>query len=90
MATNQDILYPGAIGKPLPLTGRLLQRYVDRLALAATSEPVVALALLDAFTLSKPMTDLARPGVVLAALRGPRRPAVAEPPLTTDELKRLS
>ncbi|ANZ38068.1 hypothetical protein BBK82_20385 [Lentzea guizhouensis] len=89
MATNQDILYPDAIGKPLPLAGRVLQRYVDRLVRTATTESLVTRAFIDAFTLSGPMTKLLSPKVFLATLRGPRS-APPAPTLTTDERSRVT
>jgi hypothetical protein len=36
-------------------------------------------------TLSKPVTELVRPAVLIAVLRGPRRERLAEPPLTEEE-----
>ncbi|MCX2950003.1 NAD(P)/FAD-dependent oxidoreductase [Lentzea sp. NEAU-D7] len=89
MATNQDILYPGAVGKPLPLAGRVLQRYVDRLVRTATTEPPVTRAFLEAFTLSAPMANLMSPKVFLATMRGPRS-AAPEPTLTADERDRVT
>ncbi|KOV84033.1 NAD(P)/FAD-dependent oxidoreductase [Nocardia sp. NRRL S-836] len=89
MATNQDILYPGAVGKPLSLTGRVLQRYVDRLVRTATTEPTVTRAFIDAFTLSGPMTKLMSPRVLLATLRGPRGTPPA-PTLTAEERSRVT
>ncbi|MFD9703292.1 NAD(P)/FAD-dependent oxidoreductase [Lentzea sp. NPDC059081] len=90
MATNQDILYPGAVGKPLPLVGRVLQRYVDRLVRTATTEIAVTRAFLDAFTLSAPMANLLSPRMVWATLRGPRRSVSPEPTLTADERERVT
>jgi flavin-dependent dehydrogenase len=90
MATNQDILYPGAVGKPLPLAGRVLQRYVDRLVRTATSEAEVTRAFLDAFTLSGPMARLMSPRVVWATMRGPRRSVSPEPTLTDAERERVT
>ncbi|MET8757648.1 FAD-dependent monooxygenase [Lentzea sp. NPDC004782] len=89
MATNQDILYPGAVGKPLPLAGRVLQRYVDRLVRTATTEMAVTRAFLEAFTLSGPMAKLVSPKVVWATLRGPRS-APPEPTLTAVERSRVT
>ncbi|MCP2167652.1 Dehydrogenase (flavoprotein) [Goodfellowiella coeruleoviolacea] len=85
MATSQDILYPGAVGKPQPRLLRLSRRYVDRLSRAATREPRVTAAMMNAFTLSAPMTSLLHPAVVLATLRGPRRPPLAGPTITQEE-----
>lgn len=90
MATNQDILYPDAIGKPLPLAGRVLQRYVDRLVRTATTESHVTRAFIDAFTLSGPMTKLLHPKVFLATLRGPRGKVSPDPTLTTEERDRVT
>lgn len=89
MATNQDILYPGAVGKPLPLAGRVLQRYVDRLVRTATTEAAVTRAFLDAFTLSAPMANLLSPKMIWATLRGPRSES-PEPTLTADERDRVT
>ncbi|MGW6446577.1 NAD(P)/FAD-dependent oxidoreductase [Lentzea sp. NPDC055074] len=89
MATNQDILYPGAVGKPLPLAGRVLQRYVDRLVRTATTEAPVTRAFLDAFTLSAPMAKLLSPRMIWATLRGPRSES-PEPTLTADERDRVT
>lgn len=89
MATNQDILYPGAVGKPLPLAGRVLQRYVDRLVRTATTEAPVTRAFLDAFTLSAPMANLVKPKMIWATLRGPRS-AAPEPTLTAAERDRVT
>lgn len=90
MATNQDILYPDAVGKPLPLAGRVLQRYVDRLVRTATTEPPVTRAFLDAFTLSAPMTNLLSPKILLATLRGPKTTASPDPTLTAAERARVT
>ncbi len=90
MATNQDILYPGAVGKPLPLAGRVLQRYVDRLVRTATTESAVTRVFLDAFTLSGPMTKLMSPRMMWATMRGPRGSVSPEPTLTADERERVT
>lgn len=90
MATNQDILYPGAVGKPLPLAGRVLQRYVDRLVRTATTESAVTRVFIDAFTLSGPMAKLMSPRMMWATMRGPRRSVSPEPTLTADERERVT
>lgn len=90
MATNQDILYPGAVGKPLPLAGRVLQRYVDRLVRTATTESAVTRVFIDAFTLSGPMTKLMSPRMMWATMRGPRRSVSPEPTLTAAERERVT
>ncbi|MCB5183275.1 FAD-dependent monooxygenase [Streptomyces antimicrobicus] len=85
LATAQDILYPGAKGRPPGRTAVALRRYVDRLMLTATSRPLVSRALFDVMTLSKPTTALLRPEVALAVARGPRRMPLHAPPLTPQE-----
>ncbi|WP_327356892.1 NAD(P)/FAD-dependent oxidoreductase [Streptomyces sp. NBC_01304] len=85
MATGQDILYPGATGTQPKALDRVAQKYIDRLTLTATARPYATRALLDVMTLSAPATTLFRPTVVLTALRGPRRSALAQPPLTVAE-----
>lgn len=85
LATSTDIHYPGAIGKAPGLANRLLGAYVNRLMLTATGRPLVARAFFDVVTLSKPLTELMRPAVAIAVLRGPRRPVLTAPPLTRVE-----
>ncbi|MCD9145986.1 NAD(P)/FAD-dependent oxidoreductase [Streptomyces albireticuli] len=86
LATGQDILYPGATGTQPPPAARLLRAYMDRVALTATGRPAVARALISAMTLSRPLTTLATPDMMIAALRGPGRRPLTGPPLTTAEL----
>jgi 2-polyprenyl-6-methoxyphenol hydroxylase-like FAD-dependent oxidoreductase len=86
MAVNQDMRYPSVVGKQQSLARRLPQRFFDRLSRTATSEPQVTAALLNAFTLSEPMTKLMNPAVILSTIRGPRRPPLTEPTLTAAEL----
>ncbi|GGW24147.1 FAD-dependent oxidoreductase [Streptomyces xantholiticus] len=87
LATGQDILYPGAIGKDPGAGARVLRTYVDRLMLTATGRPLVAKALFDVMTLSAPTASLARPEIALAVLRGPKLPPLPGPPLSDDELR---
>ncbi|MEV6398594.1 FAD-dependent monooxygenase [Streptomyces sp. NPDC051907] len=87
LATGQDILYPGAIGRQPPSAAKVLRRYVDRLMLTATGRPLVAKALFDVMTLSAPTTSLLKPEIVLAVLRGPKLPQLPGPPLTDEELR---
>ncbi|MFB9518156.1 FAD-dependent monooxygenase [Streptomyces purpureus] len=86
LATGQDILYPGAVGKQPGLAAKALRRYVDRLLLTATGRPRITKAFFDVITLSAPVTSLVRPDIVLGVLRGPRRPPLDTPPLTEREL----
>lgn len=85
MATLQDRFFPDAIGPRPSIATRAIQRYVNRLTRTANTRPHVAHALLDAFTLSTPMTALGRPRVALATLRGPGQPPLPEPPFNDHE-----
>ncbi|MGK5632034.1 NAD(P)/FAD-dependent oxidoreductase [Streptomyces sp. URMC 123] len=85
LASGQDIRYPGAVGDRPPLTARAARRYLDRLVLAATGRPTVARALFDVMTLSAPPGGLLRPAVLTGVVRGPGRPPLSRPPLTTAE-----
>jgi flavin-dependent dehydrogenase len=81
VCTSEDIRYPGARG-PSPGAGtRLVQRCADRLRATAAGHPAASRAFLDAFSLSAPLTRLARPAAIWATLRGPRHPPLLDPPL---------
>ncbi|MFG2503193.1 FAD-dependent oxidoreductase [Streptomyces sp. NPDC048441] len=81
IATTQDVLYPDAIGPRPTVLDKLQRRLVDRMLLTATRERTVARALVGSFTLATSFTELAKPGIVLRALRGPGRAPLTEPPL---------
>ncbi|WP_033440887.1 NAD(P)/FAD-dependent oxidoreductase [Saccharothrix sp. NRRL B-16314] len=85
MATRQDLRYPTTVGPSPGALARLQQRFLDRLAWAATGSRAVAAAQLDVYTLSEPPSRLLAPSVILGILLGPRQPARTEPPLTPDE-----
>ncbi|QFZ73333.1 FAD-dependent oxidoreductase [Streptomyces fagopyri] len=85
LATGTDIRYPEAIGEQPGVARKLFGRYMARLTRTAAGSPPVARALLSVITLSAPLTALVRPEMLLAVLRGPRRPPLTEPPLTADE-----
>ena len=85
MATRQDLRYPTTIGPTPGLMARLQQRFLDRLAWAATGRPAVAAAQLGVYTLAEPPSRLLAPSVILGTLLGPRQPARTEPPLHPDE-----
>ncbi|MGN9790078.1 FAD-dependent oxidoreductase [Streptomyces sp. OZ13] len=87
LATGQDILYPGAIGKDPGAAAKVLRHYVDRLMLTATGRPLVAKALFDVMTLSAPTGSLLKPEIALAVLRGPALKPLTGPPLSDDELR---
>jgi 2-polyprenyl-6-methoxyphenol hydroxylase-like FAD-dependent oxidoreductase len=81
VCTSEDIRYPGAQG-PSPGTGtRLVQCCADRLRATAAGHPGASRAFFDVFSLSVPLTRLARPAAIWATLRGPRRPPLLDPPL---------
>jgi hypothetical protein len=87
LATGQDILYPGAVGKEPGASATVLRSYVDRLMLTATGRPLITRALFDVMTLSAPTISLLKPEIVLAVLRGPKLPQLPGPPLTDEELR---
>ncbi|WP_198047303.1 NAD(P)/FAD-dependent oxidoreductase [Kutzneria sp. 744] len=91
MASGEDCLYPNVTGVPPTRLTLWTRRYVDRLTRTAISRPEVAAALIDAMTLSAPMTSrLLAPKIVLATLRGPSGLPAAEPPFTDRERSALS
>ncbi|MFI6288975.1 FAD-dependent monooxygenase [Streptomyces sp. NPDC051018] len=81
LATSQDILYPGAVGRPARAGSALMNRYVNRLCDAATGRARVTGAFFAVLTLSEPVTAWLRPDVVLGTLRGPGRRSAEGPPL---------
>ncbi|MGW1492001.1 NAD(P)/FAD-dependent oxidoreductase [Streptomyces sp. NBC_00191] len=89
LATGQDIYFPDSRGKTPNAVDRLLSRYVNRLIETATGSFYMAKALSDVMTLQAGVERLVRPGVILSALRGPRRPQLEKPPLTNEEFAAL-
>ncbi|MFI0914249.1 NAD(P)/FAD-dependent oxidoreductase [Streptomyces abikoensis] len=83
LATGQDILYPGATGQQPPAAAKLLRGYMDRLMLTATGRAATCQALFDVLTLSAPLTRLVSPTIAIGVLRGPGKPPLAEPPLSS-------
>ncbi len=82
LATGPDRRLPGMPRKPLP--ERLLDRYLDRVMDAATTEPAVTLALMEVLNLLRPAPVLLTPGMVrrvLTAGPNPRR-ELCESPMT--------
>jgi hypothetical protein len=74
--------------KPLP--ERLLDRYLDRVMDAATTEPAVTLALMEVLNLLRPAPVLLTPGMVrrvLTAGPNPRR-ELCESPMTVSATPR--
>ncbi|MEU6314412.1 pyridine nucleotide-disulfide oxidoreductase [Streptomyces sp. NPDC047014] len=85
LGADQDILFPGAEGRRPTRADRLAGRYVHRLIRTACSDLTVVRALTDVMTLQTGAAALAHPKVLLAALRGPRLPALDGPALTPEE-----
>ncbi|MFJ9344842.1 FAD-dependent oxidoreductase [Streptomyces sp. NPDC101733] len=85
LAVGQDALFPGAIARKPRLADRLTSRYVNRLITTACSDFTVVAALTDVMTLQTTGAALAHPRVLLAALRGPKLPALDGPALTPAE-----
>lgn len=83
LSVSDDLRHPDVIGPPLSLSVRAQNVYADRVMRAATVRPAVARALVDVIALAAPVTSLARPDVLVAALRDPGRlPDPAQAPLT--------
>ncbi|WP_277752174.1 FAD-dependent monooxygenase [Streptomyces sp. C] len=86
LATGQDIFYPGVRGGSPNRRDRILARYVDRLVTTSCGSFAMVKDLTDVTSLQTPLAALARPRVLLGAVRGPRRPPLTGPPLTAREL----
>ncbi|WP_328915244.1 MULTISPECIES: FAD-dependent oxidoreductase [unclassified Streptomyces] len=84
IATGVDLQYPWA-AEPCPpdLVTRLSQRYISRIAATAPTNPTAARVLLELTQLTAAPTAVFRPGVIAAAVRGPRGQAPTAPPSTT-------
>jgi len=87
LATGQDVFYPGATEEGPTGRDRLVAAYVDRLMYTATGNGRIARRVTDVTSLERRAEVLLTPSVLLAALVGPLKPTLAEPPLTAEELK---
>ncbi|MHA5051331.1 FAD-dependent oxidoreductase [Streptomyces sp. SD15] len=87
LATGQDVFYPGATKTGPTLRDRILAGYVDRLLYTATGNGRIARRFTDVSSLQRGAHVLLTPGVLLAAVRGPLKPQLTEPPLTHEEWK---
>ncbi|MFF8322055.1 FAD-dependent monooxygenase [Streptomyces bobili] len=85
LSVGTDIHRPDIEGQRPHLGDRILQRYVSRLSRTATGSHLAATALTDVLMLQAPPASLVKPKVLLAALRGPRRPQLDGPPLSPAE-----
>lgn len=90
LATGQDVFFPGSRGRAPNPVDRLVSRYVNRLVATSTGSYGMARALTDVMTLQSGLDRLIRPDVLIAAVRGPRRPRLSGPPLTPRERGLLS
>ncbi|PWI20836.1 pyridine nucleotide-disulfide oxidoreductase [Streptomyces sp. Act143] len=88
LATGQDVFYPGATENGPTARDRLVAAYVDRLMYAATGNGRIARRVTDVTSLERRAEVLLTPSVLLAALAGPLKPGLVEPPLTAEELKK--
>ncbi|MFC9816518.1 pyridine nucleotide-disulfide oxidoreductase [Streptomyces virginiae] len=90
LAVGQDRFYPGTIGKAPTVADKIAARYVHRLSHTAIGNFLVVRALTDVMTMKKPATVLGAPDVLLAAVRGLRRPLLEGPQLTPRERRILN
>jgi 2-polyprenyl-6-methoxyphenol hydroxylase-like FAD-dependent oxidoreductase len=74
VTTSNDLRLPQLDG-PRPLFQRLLNRYLDRVRLTATHDPVVAHAFLEVASVRAPPPTLLHPRILLRTL-APARPRV--------------
>ncbi|SNX58216.1 2-polyprenyl-6-methoxyphenol hydroxylase-like FAD-dependent oxidoreductase [Streptomyces sp. TLI_55] len=89
LATGQDVFYPGATEEGPTGRDRLVAAYVDRLMYTATGNGRIARRVTDVTSLERRAEVLLTPSVLLAALVGPLKATLAEPPLTAEELKKV-
>ncbi|MFI1015102.1 NAD(P)/FAD-dependent oxidoreductase [Streptomyces sp. NPDC020965] len=87
LATSQDILYPGAVGRRPGTASTVANHYVNRLAHSALGRARLTRAFLGVLTLSEPPSTWLHPDTVVATLRGPGRELLTGPPLTEEEWK---
>ncbi|MFJ9564986.1 NAD(P)/FAD-dependent oxidoreductase [Streptomyces fuscichromogenes] len=88
LAVGQDVFYPGATEGGPTARDRAVAAYVNRLMHTATGNGRIARRVTDVTSLERRAEVLLAPSVLLAALAGPSKPTLTEPPLTAEELKR--
>jgi 2-polyprenyl-6-methoxyphenol hydroxylase-like FAD-dependent oxidoreductase len=86
MAIGADRPHAAAGDAAPGLAERILNRYFARLLDRAAHDPVVGAVYRDVFSLTAPPSRLMAPGVALRTVLLPRRPGLAEPPYTVEEL----
>ena len=69
LAASADIRFV-TVPQALPRKMRLLNGYMDRLQIAARTDPVVSIAFREVANLQQPPSTLMRPAMVLRVLRG--------------------
>ncbi|MEU2924813.1 FAD-dependent oxidoreductase [Streptomyces sp. NPDC007251] len=87
LALGQDVFYPGATASGPTTRDRLVSAYVGRLMHTATGNGRIARRVTDVTSLERGAYVLLTPSVLVAAAVGPLKPALTEPPLTTEERK---
>ncbi|MEU7426258.1 pyridine nucleotide-disulfide oxidoreductase [Streptomyces sp. NPDC040750] len=90
LATGSDVFYPDSTEHGPTLGERVAARFVDRLLYTATGSGRIARDVTDVMTLEAGPHRLARPSTVVAAIRGPLKPQLAQPPFTDEERQALA
>ena len=80
VATGEDLRFPRTVGGRVTPADRVVRRYLDRVVLAAASDPVANAAFADVVTMTAPPTSLMRPRLALRVLsRRSPQPSPAPP-----------
>ncbi|MFC8842815.1 NAD(P)/FAD-dependent oxidoreductase [Streptomyces griseoincarnatus] len=87
LALGQDVFYPGPTHDGPSARDRWTAAYVGRLMHTATGNGRVARRVTDVTSLERGPAVLLSPRVLVAALAGPLKPALTDPPLTAEERK---
>ena len=74
VATGEDLRFPGTVGGRVTPADRVVRRYLDRVVLAAATDPVANAAFADVLTMTAP------PDVADAPPAGAARAVPAQPP----------
>ncbi|NEB02451.1 FAD-dependent oxidoreductase [Streptomyces sp. SID13726] len=88
LATGQDVFYTESEQEGPTSRDRLVAAYVSRLMYTATGNGRIARRVTDVTSLERRAEVLLSPTVGLAAVMGPLKPTLSEPPLTAEELKK--
>jgi len=82
VATGEDLRFPRTEGGRVTPADRVVRRYLDRVVLAASSDPVANAAFADVITMTAPPTSLMHPRLaarVLSRRTPPPSPAPPQP-----------